>query len=398
VPQIFPFKALRPNPDFISLVTAKSTDFPNQEDLVHEIRTNSFTFHHVTKSHLSYSGAFQEPEKFLPFAAKYIKDMKAKGVFIKEDKDSFYIYEQIRKDGKIFKGLIALCAISDYKANKIKKHEEIRPSRLKFLVELFKTTKIMGEPTLLAHNGSVPLDVSAANQLYSFTTLDDKRHIVYQVSDDTQVAEIRAALGAIDSLYIADGHHRSASTEEFNANVSALENDKSMCCIMHEEDLEILPFHRLIKPIVNFPKDEIIAALSARFKVANSDESLYEIKNRNEFGLYIDKQWYRLQLKESSDLPDVQVLENYVVREIFNIADSRIDSQINFHPHTSGEHMLKSLIDAETYSLAITSKACNFSEVRQVADQDNTMPPKSTYIEPKLRAGLIIQEFGRIKE
>ena len=97
MPQIFPFKALRPNPDFISLVTAKSTDFPNQEDLVHEIRTNSFTFHHVTKSHLSYSGAFQEPEKFLPFAAKYIKDMKAKGVFIKEDKDSFYIYEQIRK-------------------------------------------------------------------------------------------------------------------------------------------------------------------------------------------------------------------------------------------------------------------------------------------------------------
>ncbi|MFT6111423.1 MAG: hypothetical protein ACJAXV_000189, partial [Bacteroidia bacterium] len=147
---------------------------------------------------MSYSGAFQEPEKFLPFAAKYIKDMKAKGVFIREEEDSFYIYEQIRKDGKIFKGLIALCSVEDYKANKIKKHEEIRPSRLKFLVELFKTTKVMGEPTLLAHNGAVPLDVTNAQLLYSFTTVDDKRHIIYKISDKIQLAEMQAAITAID--------------------------------------------------------------------------------------------------------------------------------------------------------------------------------------------------------
>jgi uncharacterized protein (DUF1015 family) len=397
VPQIFPFKALRPSPDFVNLVTAKSTDFSNHEDLVHEIRTNSFTFHHVTKSHLSYSGAFQEPEKFLPFAAKYIKDMKAKGVLIKEEEDSFYIYEQIRKDGKIFKGLIALCSVEDYKANKIKKHEEIRPSRLKFLVELFKTTKVMGEPTLLAHNSLVPLDVTNALQLYSFTTVDDKRHVIYKISNEIQVVEIKAAIAAIDNLYIADGHHRSASTRDFNASVTTLENNKSMCCIMHEEDLEILPFHRLIKPITSLSTEDIIAALSHKFKVSTSEESLYDIKNRNEFGLYVSKQWYHIKLKESSDLPDVQILENYVVREIFKIADSRIDSQISFHPHTAGETLLKDLIDADTYSIAITTKACTFSEVRLIADQNNTMPPKSTYIEPKLRAGLIIQEFGTHK-
>ena len=398
MPQIFPFKALRPSPNFVNLVTAKSTDFSNHEDLVHEIRTNSFTFHHVTKSHLSYSGAFQEPEKFLPFAAKYIKDMKAKGVFIREEEDSFYIYEQIRKDGKIFKGLIALCSVEDYKANKIKKHEEIRPSRLKFLVELFKTTKVMGEPTLLAHNGAVPLDVTNAQLLYSFTTVDDKRHIIYKISDKIQLAEMQAAITAIDNLYIADGHHRSASTRDFNANVTTLDNNKSMCCIMHEEDLEILPFHRLIKPVTSLSTQDIITALSHKFEVSISVDSLYEIKNRNEFGLYVGKHWYQLKLKESSDLPDVQILENYVVREIFKIADSRIDSQISFHPHTAGENLLKNLIDADTYSLAITTKACNFSEVRLVADQNDTMPPKSTYIEPKLRAGLIIQEFETIKK
>lgn len=167
---------------------------------------------------------------------------------------------------------------------------------------------------------------------------------------------------------------------------------------MHEDDLEILPFHRLLKPIMTVTTADIIKALSYRFDVSVSAESLYEIKNRNEFGLYVNKQWYQLKLKISSDLPDVQVLENYVVRGIFKIADSRIDSQISFHPHTAGETLLKNLIDVDTYSLAITMKACNFGEVRLVADQNNTMPPKSTYIEPKLRAGLIIQEFGIIKK
>jgi uncharacterized protein (DUF1015 family) len=397
VPNIFSFKALRPDPEYVSRVTAKSTDFPNQEDLVHEIRTNPLTFHHLTKSHLSYSGAFQEPEKFLPFAAQYIQDMKAKGILIKEDKESFYIYEQTRKDGKVFKGVIALCSIEDYKKNKIKKHEEIRPSRLKFLVELFKTTKVMGEPTLLAHNGSVPLDISKAEKIYSFTTLDQKSHSVYRVSEDSQVLEIKNAISAIDSLYIADGHHRSASTEEFNQNVARLENDKSLCCIMHEEDLEILPFHRLIKPIVNIQTDQIIASLSHKFIVSKSEDSLYDIENRNEFGLYVGKQWYRIKLKSVSDLPDVQILEDLVVRDIFKIADSRTDSQISFHPHTSGEAMLKNLVDEDTYSIAITTKACTFSEVRNVSDNNSTMPPKSTYIEPKLRAGLIIQEFGVIE-
>lgn len=397
MPKIYPFRALRPRADSVEKVTAKSTDYPKKEDLIEEIRTNPLTFHHVTKSHLSYSGAFQDPEKFLPFAAKYISDMKERGVLIKEQEEAFYIYKQVRPDGKTFVGLIALCSVDDYKANKIKKHEEIRPSRLKFLIELFKTTKVMGEPTLLAHNGSVPLDTKEAEQIYSFKTQDGKLHTVYKVGSASQQEQISQALCDIDHLYIADGHHRSASTAEFNKKVSRLENDKSMCCIMNEKDLEILPFHRLIKPIVPLATDEIITSLSQSFKVTKSENSLYSICSKNEFGLYVSKQWYRLELKSESDLPDVQILEDLVVRAIFNIADSRTDSQINFHPHTAGEKALEELVDEDSYSFAITMKAADFSEVRNVADDDNTMPPKSTYIEPKLRAGLIIQEFELIK-
>ena len=397
MPKVFPFRALRPNPDFVNLITAKSSDFPNHEDLVREIRSNSFTFHHVTKSHLSYSGAYQEPEKFLPFASQYIKEMKKKGMLIKEESEAFYLYEQVRKDGKSFKGIIALCSIEDYKANKIKKHEEIRPSRLKFLVELFKTTKVMGEPTLLAHNGQIDLEQFTGTKLYAFTTLDDKKHTIHRIDKPIEIASLQYSLGNISDFYIADGHHRSASTKEFNAQVNRLDNDKSMCFIIQEDVLEILPFHRLIKPVVSVATEDIIAELSKVFKVTKSEKSLYEIQERNTFGLYVGKQWYKLIPKIILQRADIVEMEELIVKGVFGIEDSRTDSQISFHAFNSGESLLTNLVDTDTYSIAITSKACDFSEVRAIADANQTMPPKSTYIEPKLRSGMIIQEFGIVK-
>ena len=397
MPKIFPFKALRPTADYVSMVTAKSTDFPNQEDLVHEIRLNSFTFHHVTKSHLSCSGAFQEPEKFLPFASQYIQSMKTKGVFTKEDEPAFYVYEQIRKDGKSFKGVIALCSIDDYKNKNIKKHEEIRPSRLKFLVELFKTTKLMGEPILLAHNGTVPFEEVAKEGVFSFLTVDEKKHILQKITKPEDIAKIEKAMAAIDSFYIADGHHRSASAVEFNRKVDRLQNDRSMCFIVQEDQLEISPFHRLIKSVLPVFDVTLIDRLSVHFVVTKSAKSLYNVQEKNTFGIYTNKQWYHLKLKAETAMIDVDVIEQYIVKGVYGIADSKTDSQISFYPHTSGEQMMCDLINDGTYAIAITNKACSFEEVRSVSDAGKTLPPKSTYIEPKLRAGMIVQEFKVIK-
>ena len=377
----------------VEKVTAKSTDFPVKKDLIEEIRNNRFSFHHVTKSHLSYAGAYQEPEKFLPFAAQFIKKMKAEAVLIKEDKPTFYLYEQTRKDGKSFKGIIALCSIADYHNNKIKKHEEIRPSRLKFLVELFKTTKVMGEPTLLAYNGNVSLENVQSEELLDFMSPDGKRHIVRGVKKQSDIDSLQNQMAAIENFYIADGHHRSASTAAFNRQVSKLSNDLSMCFIVQEDQLDILPFHRLIKPVVPIDRDNLFVKLNTYFEISKSSTPIYDITEKHHFGVYLDKQWYLLIYKNQSEKLDVELLEDIVVREIFTIADSRTDSQIAFHAHTSGMLAMVDLIDSNTYSVAFTSKACDFNEVRKVADNDKTLPPKSTYIEPKLRAGMLIQEF-----
>lgn len=397
MPKIYPFKALRPRHDLVSTVSAKSTDFPVKEDLIEELRTNENTFHHVTKSHLSYAGAFQEPEKFLPFAALYIKKMKQNGVLIKEEKPSFYIYEQIRKDGKKFVGIIGLCSIDDHKQNHIKKHEEIRPSRLKYLVELFKTTKIMGEPTLLAHKGTIDLDEVSSEVIFDFKSVDHKRHVIKKVDQIESVKRISDQMTAIENFYIADGHHRSASTEQFNEKIKSLSNDKSMCYIIPEDQLEILPFHRLIKGVVPVAVDKLLELLSSHFSVSLSEAPLYTIREKQTFGLYVDRQWYKLEYTKPTDLLDVEIIEEFVVKGIFSIADSRTDSQISFLPYTAGVNRLLELVDSKTYNVAITSKECTFKEVRRVSDEQRTLPAKSTYIEPKLRSGMIIQEFEVIK-
>ena len=393
MPQIFPFKALRPLPDMVNKVTAKSTDHPKKEDLVNELMTNPYTFHHVTKSHMSFNGAFQEPEKFLPFAAKYIVNMKSQGVLIKDEKESFYLYEQISASGKSCKGVIGLCSIDDYRTNRIKKHEEIRPSRLKFLVELFKTAHIMGEPTLLAHNGDVNLDELEATEIYRFVSADHKIHVVRRVDSTEDVAKLQQKMADIESFYIADGHHRSASTSEFNASIPGLDNDKSMCYIVHENQLQIHPFHRLFKPMHAMDSQQVIAELATHFKIMKSDKPLYTVLETNDFGLYIDKQWYQLSYESHSDQLDVEILEELVVKGVFNIQDSRTDSQIYYHPYSNGLNELIDLVDSDIYSMAFTTKPCSFEDVIEIADSNKILPPKSTYIEPKLRAGLLIQEF-----
>lgn len=319
--------------------------------------------------------------------------MKKNKILIQEKEESLYLYEQTRPDGKTFRGIITLCELDAYRKNKIKKHEEIRPSRLRFLVELFKTTKVMGEPTVLAHAGNVDINEELAHPIFHFTSLDGKYHKISKLSDVDEVKKIQKSFEEIDTFYIADGHHRSASVEEFNAKFPEFNNDKSMCLLMQEDQLEIKPFQRLIKSVSKISSDDLVNKLARKFTIYTIDEPLYDPENKGEFGLYIKNQWFKLVSLEPKDRMDIVILEEDIVQAVFDIQDSRMDSQIAFHPHTDGLTHLVNLVDSDTYDVAITNKPCTFKEVRLISDQDKVLPPKSTYIEPKLRSGLIIQEF-----
>jgi uncharacterized protein (DUF1015 family) len=393
MPKVFPFKAIRPHKDYVARVSARSADFPDNNSLVNEIKSNPYTFHHVTKNHVNYAGAYQEPEKFLPFAAKFLEDLKEEGILLHEEKEAFYYYVQERADGRKFKGIVAMVSVDDYRNNAIKKHEAIRPSRLRFLIELFKTTKVLGEPTVLAHEEHIKINQNSCNEIFSFYSVDGKKHTICRIDNPSEIERLQKAYEQIENFYIADGHHRSAAVNEFNAKFPELTHGYSMSLLMQEDELDIQPFHRMIKPYKPIPTSELLGKLDKFFVIEKLQHDLYKPSKKLEFGLYTDGAWYRLTFNERSSDMDVEVLENTVIKNIYNIQDSRIDSQISFHPYADGPAKLKNLVDDGTYDAAFTLKACSFSEVRHISDLGHTLPAKSTYIEPKLRSGIIIQEF-----
>ncbi len=167
-----------------------------------------------------------------------------------------------------------------------------------------------------------------------------------------------------------------------------------MCFVIQEDQLSILPFHRLVNSIHLNDKVSILSKLSEEFDVKKSTESIYIVNNEGTFGIYLDKEWYEISFRgDRAGRLDVEIIEQHIIYNVFGISNSSTDSQIAFHPHTQGENEMCKLIDSGIYTIGITNKPCSFEEVRKVSDQNKTLPPKSTYIEPKLRSGMIIQEF-----
>jgi uncharacterized protein (DUF1015 family) len=393
MPEFIPFRALRPKPDYVSRVSAKSTDFNSQDLLVDALKNNPYSFHHVTKNHLNYSGAYQEPEKYLPFAAKFMKELLEKEIVFREEKLCYYLYEQMRADGVEFRGLVGLASVEDYRKNLIKKHEETRPSRVNFMVELFKTTGVLGEPTLIAYHSEKRPDLSTEDLLYEFESKDGKTHRISRISNSNQIEQLRSFFAQQSSFYIADGHHRSASTDRFNQSYPELDNNYFLCLLMEENDLEINSFHRVIRSIDKYPESELLDLLKKDFEITKLSEALIEPQEKGSFGLYTNPNWYELRYKGNSNEMDVAILEKFVVNEVYGISDSRTDSQISFVPNINSGAKLIKMVDSAAYDAAYTIKPCAFREIRAMADLHSTLPPKSTYIEPKLRAGMLIQKF-----
>lgn len=393
MPKFSPFRALRPKTEFAAQVSARSSDFKDIDTLVEAMRSNAISFHHVTKNHLNFSGEYQQAEMYLPFAAKFIEDMKDKKVLVKDDEDCYYIYHQYRKDGSSYKGIIGLTSVEDYHKDKIKKHEEIRPSRLGFLVEMCKTTKVLGEPTLLTYKAERPLNLEHGEVICDFESVDGKQHMISKVSEPERVKAIREYMEEIPAFYLADGHHRSAAIADFNAKFPEYDNARCLGLLMEEDQLKISSFHRMIRTELSISTSDIIEQLNRDFDIVKLDQHLYEPQNKAEFGMYDGKDWYKLKLKFPEHLMDVELLEKYVVHSVYNIQDSRTDNQISFYAHNEGREKMEKLVREKNFDVVFTLKPCEFSEIREISDKNQVLPPKSTFIEPKLRAGMIIQEF-----
>jgi uncharacterized protein (DUF1015 family) len=407
-----PFKALRPSRDKVAQVSAPSYDSGNREKSYQELQSNPHSYLHVVKPYLHFKNEKKNPEKHFPIGLDYLAKFKEEGWFIKDENDSYYIYRVI-KGSNAYTGIIAAASVDDYNNNIILKHENTLTEKQNELADHIRWFKQLGNPVLLTYQDSDKIDALMEHYIenhvpeYNFISADQLKHNLWVVNKKEDINTIREEFEQIPYLYIADGHHRSAGSAaycEYKRTAEPLFNGEELfnyfpVCLIPASKLHIFEYHRLVKDeIVN--TDDFIARVATYFDVIPSGNLPVQPLKSREFGLYFNHTAYLLKLKPeiASTLDgvlanlDVSIVEEFLLKRIFQIKDSKTDKRLSFLDGSKGILTLQETIDNKEFDLAITLYKTTVEEVKSVAENNLIMPPKSTWIEPKLRTGLIIYE------
>jgi uncharacterized protein (DUF1015 family) len=405
---IKPFKALRPGKEYVQHVSAPS-DSGNYEASLAIIQENPHSFLHVVKPHLHFDTVKKNPAVHYPLGRIYLEQMVSNGVLVKDDQPAYYIYRTI-KGSRAYTGIIAAAAIADYLNNVILKHENTRTDKQNELLEHVKYMRCIGSPVLITYPDDEALnkllhDVAMRTPEYNFLSDDQVKHNLWLVTDAKEVALIEDKFGVMEELYIADGHHRSAGSAAYSAYRKGKENgaegiwDYMPVCLIPFSGMDIYEYHRLVKDSSVY-KPEFMEKIKEFFHVHFVGHLPFQPLEKGEFGIYFDQKAYRLELKEElkqNDILeslDVSVVEKYILKNIFNIIDSKTDPRLSFMDGSKGIGTLQHHVDRHKTDLAITLFPTSIQEVIAVAKNNLIMPPKSTWIEPKIRTGLVVYEIG----
>ena len=404
--KIKPFKAVRSAPDKVALVTCRTYDDYSSAELAAWLDFNPYSFLHVI--HPAYANAQKVSleKRFKAVANKY-QDFKHDQILIEEEHPVFYLYE-IQSKGHTFTGIIAGTSVKDYQNNVIKKHEDT----LQYRVELFKDylhqTNFNTEPVLITYPDSVEINTFIAlrkksKPVYEYSTTNKEKHTLWKIDTQSEVDWLQEHFENIPNLYIADGHHRSASAELLFEQDKHLGNENLnyfMSFLIAESNVKIYEFNRLIRDLNGLSKDTFIKKLSEHFVIVAKDQEIWKPQNKFEFGMYLDGSFYALFYKKENhqqasilDNLDAQILYDKVLFPLLGIEDLRNDERIDYIPGKQSISVIKDLIDEGEFEVGFMLYPSDINEIKALADNNLIMPPKSTYIEPKFRSGLVVYEL-----
>ena len=394
---VLPFKAIRPTRDKVSLVASRSYLSYSDETLKEKLNHNPFTFLHIInpdyKDKIKSSGI----EKFKLVKDKFNEFIKKRHL-IKDNKDSFYIYQQ-ENTTHTFNGIIAATKVSDYLNGNIKKHEHTITAREEMFKDYLDTTSFNADPVLLSYQkeDSINTILSKHQQSraeYEFTTTNKTLHKLWVIHDTNDIKLVTNAFKKIKNLYIADGHHRCASSALLTKTNNTKHSKSFMSFLISEDQLNIINFNRLIKGLNNLSVDKFLQKLESSFQVNKTRNCIPNSKD--EIGMYLDRKCFLLTAKKDSYINDCvsrldpAILSNNILAPILNITDEKKDKNISFEAGNTPLSSIKRKVDNGEFTVAFILKPIPFSAIKEVADKNKFMPPKSTYIEPKLRSGLTI--------
>lgn len=407
---IKPFECVRPNEKDAARVAALPYDVYNRQEAVCEVKREPLSFLKIGRAETQFDDSTDTyaPEVYAK-AKELFEEALADKTFITDTDKTYYIYA-LTMDKRTQTGIVACASIDDYLNNVIKKHENTRADKEVDRITHVDTLSAQTGPIFLAYRADSVINDAVKKTkenkaLYDFISPDGIRHQVWKMTDITLVENVRKAFEGIDSVYIADGHHRAASAvkvglkrrqenpgytgnEEFNYFLSVLFPD---------EELMILPYNRVVKDLNGYTQEEFLNKIKEKFDIAESDKQVSPDK-KGTFGMYLGGKWYKLTAHKDimSDDPvdglDVAVLQDNLLAPVLGIGDPKTDKRIDFVGGIRGLSELEKRC-REDCVVAFSMYATSIAELFAVADAGKLMPPKSTWFEPKLRSGLFIHRI-----
>jgi uncharacterized protein (DUF1015 family) len=391
-----PFKAVLPAADKVHLVASRSYVSYSKEDLVEKLRGNPYTFLHIIHPDVDGDYRGRRIAYFEEVRKNYEKFLNEE-IFSLEGKASFFIYRQETPDFS-FQGLLGAVSVEDYEQGKIKIHEHTISQREGRFTDYLDTTGINAEPVLLMSKDEPcqPLIERICNEqpLYCFSTTDSVKHTVWKVTAQEDIHEIEAAMAEVPELYIADGHHRSASSVALKQRKAEEGNNEEvyqyfMALVLSQVQMKILGFHRLVKCVVEFDLNLFLSDLKKLGSLQETNEQEFQLAE-GRIGVYTSGKWYVFQFEKEKNVIDAEWLSKNILHPIFGIEDERTDKRISHADGLVPSHQIAKMVDEGKADFAFLLHPISTQTLMRISDEGSTMPPKSTYILPKLRSGLVI--------
>lgn len=405
---IKPLRGLRPTPERATDVAAPPYDVLNTDEARERAAGRPLSFLHISKPEIDL------PPDIDPFAPEVyskggenLQRLIDDGVLVRDAEPRYYVY-RLRMGEHEQTGIVCAGSVADYDANRIRKHEFTRPAKEDDRVRQITALNAQTGPVMVAYRNSdrvrAIIDaVSADEPAYDLVADDGIAHTIWIVDDAARIDALTAAFDAMDALYIADGHHRSASASRVAASMREANPGDSgdadynyfLCVAFPDDETQILDYNRVVRDLNGHSPAELLDRIADAFDVKPTDEPA-KPEHPAQFAMYLDGNWYRLDLHADRipvDDPvaslDVSLLQDNLVAPLLNIHDQRTDERIDFVGGIRGLSELQRRVDSDEMKIAFALFPTSMEALMAVADAGKVMPPKSTWFEPKLADGLI---------
>lgn len=411
--KVKPFKGLRPPKEIVTQVVSRPYDVLNSEEARAEAEGNPMSLYHIIKPEIDFErGTDEHDPKVYDKAVENFNMFQNKGWLVQDNKEHYYIYAQTM-NGRTQYGIVIAANVDDYMSGRIKKHELTRRDKEEDRMKHVRINNANIEPVFFAFPDDEILEkvittVTAGPAEYDFVAPDGFGHKFWVIDDDETISTITEEFAKMPSLYIADGHHRTAAAalvgaEKAKSNPNHKGDEEYnyfLAVAFPASHLKIIDYNRVVKDLNGLTTDQFITKLKENFDVEDKGTETYTPARLHNFSMYLDGKWYSLTPKpgrcndnDPIGCLDVTVSSDLILRDILGITDLRSDKRIDFVGGIRGLGELKRRVDSGEMKVAFALYPVSMKQLIDIADTGNIMPPKTTWFEPKLRSGLVIHKL-----